>query len=51
MPVFVILALLGFWLYLAFQSFQRGNTGMAVVFALVGLTIALYRFRKSTRGD
>ena len=51
MPMFVVLTLLGFWLYLAYQTFQGGNTGMAVVLVLVGLTLAFYRFARSSRSD
>jgi len=43
-PVFVLL-LLCVWLFLAYQSFQRGNTAMAVIFLVIGAALTTYRMR------
>jgi hypothetical protein len=51
MPVFVILALLGFWLYLAYQTYAAGNAAMGVILALIGVSLAIWRFGRSSRED
>jgi hypothetical protein len=47
MPGFVILALLGSWLFVSYQVYQAGSRGAATVLALTGLALALWRFWRS----
>jgi hypothetical protein len=49
MPGFVILALLGFWLYSAFQLYAAGKATAAVIMTLVGVSLAIWRFGRSSR--
>jgi len=43
--VFVLL-LLVFWLYLAARAWQHGETGMAIVLAVVGIALTVWRLRR-----
>ena len=43
----VALVLLIFWIFLANRAFQRGDTGAAAVYALVGVTLTVYRLRRT----
>ena len=48
MPAIVSLALLIFWLALAYRSYQRGDMLFAGVFLLVGIVLTVYRLRSVT---
>jgi len=37
-----------FWLYLAYRAVQRGDTGMAVVYVIIGVALAAYRLSRKT---
>ena len=45
----IILALLGFWLFLAFRSLQQGDVTRAAVLTLIGVGLTVWRFSR-TRG-
>jgi len=47
-PAIVSLALLIFWLALAYRSYQRGDMLFAGVFLLVGIVLTVYRLRSVT---
>jgi hypothetical protein len=47
MPIAVTLALLLFWLVLAYRQFQRGDMVMAGIFLLVGVVLTIYRIRQA----
>lgn len=40
----IILILLGFWCYLAYEAFVRGDRSRAAVYLVVGLALTMYRF-------
>jgi len=46
MNIVIIGLLFLFWLFLAFRAFQRGDMGMAVVYVLVGVALAIYRLSR-----
>ncbi len=46
MRMIVVILLLVFWLFLAFRALQRGDTTMAILFAVIGLALTLYRLRR-----
>jgi len=45
----LVLALLAFWCFLAYRSFARGDTTMAVVFIAVGVALTAYRLKSVKR--
>lgn len=45
MPVVLVALLFVFWIYLAYQAFQRGNTPLALIYVVIGIALALYRLR------
>ena len=47
MPIAVTLALLVFWLVLAYRQFQRGDMVMAGIFLFVGIALTVYRIRQA----
>ena len=47
MPIAVTLALLVFWLVLAYRQFQRGDLTMAGIFLFVGIALTIYRIRQA----
>jgi hypothetical protein len=47
MPIAVTLALLLFWLVLAYRQFQRGDTVVAGIFLVVGVVLTIYRIRQA----
>lgn len=47
MPIAVTLALLVFWLVLAYRRFERGDMVMAGVFLLVGVALTIFRIRQA----
>jgi hypothetical protein len=52
MPIAVTLALLLFWLVLAYRQFQRGDLLLAVIFLFVGVGLTVYRIRQAqSRGQ
>lgn len=46
MRMVIILLLLCVWLYLAYDSFQRGQTGLGVLFLLIGAALTFWRLRR-----
>ena len=42
----IVLLLLCVWLYLAYDALQKGNTGLAVLFLVVGILLTLWRVRR-----
>jgi hypothetical protein len=46
MPPFVIVALLGTWLLGSYQLYQAGNVTAAILLALVGLALGVWRFSR-----
>jgi hypothetical protein len=42
----IVLLLLCVWLYLAYGALQRGQTGLAVIFVVVGILITVWRLRR-----
>jgi hypothetical protein len=46
MPMPVVLLLLVFWIYLAYQALLRGDTTRAILYIAVGLALTVYRLRK-----
>ena len=49
MPSPLILILLVFWCYLAYQALQRGDVTRAVLYLLVGLGLTWWRFESARR--
>lgn len=45
MPIVVTFALLVLWLVLAWRAYQRGDVVLAIIFAAVGVVLAVYRYR------
>jgi hypothetical protein len=41
----VILVLLGFWLFMAYRAYGRGDVSLAVVLLVVGFVLTAYRMR------
>ncbi len=48
MSIALIVALLAFWLAVAWREYQRGDLLLAGVFLLVGLVLTVYRYRALT---
>ena len=46
MPMPIVLVLLVFWIYLAYQALLRGDTTRAMIYIAVGLALTIYRLRK-----
>jgi hypothetical protein len=42
----LVLLLLVFWIFLAYQALQRGDTTKAIIFVLVGLALTGWRLRR-----
>jgi hypothetical protein len=47
MPVAVTLALLVFWVVIAYREYQRGNMVLAGVFLFVGIMLTIFRIRQA----
>jgi len=47
MPIAVTLALLVFWLVVAYRQYQRGDMFLAGIFLLVGVVLTVYRIRQA----
>jgi hypothetical protein len=45
MPVVLTVALLVFWLVMAYRQFQRGDMLLAGIFLVVGIALTVYRLR------
>jgi hypothetical protein len=43
----LVLLLLVFWMFMAFRALQRGDTTMAVVLVVVGISLTAYRLKRS----
>ena len=42
----LVLLLLVFWLFLAYRALTRGDTVMAILFVVVGVSITAYRLQR-----
>ena len=52
MPIAVTLALLLFWVVIAYRQYQRGDMVLAGIFLFVGIALAIYRIRQAqSRGQ
>jgi uncharacterized membrane protein YqjE len=47
MPIAVTLALLLFWVVIAYRQYQRGDVVLAAVFLVVGVVLTVYRIRQA----
>ena len=43
----LVLLLLVFWIFLAYRALQRGDTTMALLFGVVGVSLTAYRLKRS----
>jgi hypothetical protein len=41
----LVFLLLVFWIFLAYRALERGDTVMAAVFGVVGISLTVYRLR------
>ena len=52
MPIAVTLALLLFWVVIAYRQYQRGDVVLAAIFLFVGIALTIYRIRQAqSRGQ
>ena len=49
MPIAVTLALLVFWLAVAWRQYQRGDLLLAGVCVMVGVVMTIYRYRLAVK--
>jgi hypothetical protein len=47
MRMVIVLLLLVFWCVLAVRAFQRGDMTMAVLFAVIGVALTVWRLRRA----
>jgi hypothetical protein len=47
MPIAVTLALLLFWVVVAYRQYQRGDMVLAGIFLFVGIALTIYRIRQA----
>jgi hypothetical protein len=47
MPIAVTLALLVFWVAIAYRQYQRGDMVLAGIFLFVGIALTIYRIRQA----
>lgn len=47
MPIAVTLALLLFWVAIAYRQYQRGDMLLAGIFLFVGIALTIYRIRQA----
>jgi len=47
MPIAVTLALLVFWIVIAYRQYQRGDMVLAAVFLFVGIALTIFRIRQA----
>jgi hypothetical protein len=43
----LVLLLLAFWMFLAYRALERGDTTMAIVLVVVGISITAYRLKRT----
>jgi hypothetical protein len=49
MPIAVTLALLLFWVAIAYRQYQRGDMVLAGIFLFVGIALTIYRIQLARR--
>jgi hypothetical protein len=42
----LVFLLLVFWIFLAYRALQRGDTAMAILFGVVGISLTAYRLQR-----
>jgi hypothetical protein len=42
----LVLLLLVFWMFFAFRALQRGDTTMAIILVVVGISLTAYRLQR-----
>lgn len=42
----LVFLLLVFWIFLAYRALQRGDTDMAILFGVVGISLTAYRLQR-----
>jgi hypothetical protein len=42
----LVLLLLVFWMFMAFRALQRGDTTMAIILVVVGISLTAYRLKR-----
>jgi hypothetical protein len=42
----LVLLLLVFWIFMAFRALQRGDTTMAIILVVVGISLTAYRLQR-----
>jgi hypothetical protein len=47
MPIALTLALLVFWVAVAYRQYQRGDVVLAGIFLFVGIALTIYRLRQA----
>jgi hypothetical protein len=47
MPIVVTLALLLFWVVIAYRQYQRGDMVLAAIFLFVGIVLTIFRIRQA----
>jgi hypothetical protein len=47
----LVLLLLVFWIFLAYRALMRGDTVMAALFGIVGVSLTVYRLRSRSSGS
>jgi len=45
MPGYVVVIILGFWLFTAYLIYRGGNVTAAIIMAVTGLCLAMWRVR------
>jgi hypothetical protein len=45
MPVFLVVLLAVFWMFLSFRAFEGGDAPMGVLFLVIGVALTMYRLR------
>ena len=47
----LVMLLLVFWIFMAYRALQRGDLAMAALFGIVGVSLTVYRLRRSSSGS
>jgi hypothetical protein len=47
----LVLLLLVFWIFLAYRALERGDTALAALFGIVGVSLTVYRLRSRSSGS
>lgn len=42
----LVFLLLVFWIFLAYRALERGDTVMAALFGVIGISLTVYRLRR-----